>query len=156
METTPVEHINHLLQLFCAANAIPATRLGESGTCQLNHSSGLGLCLELSTGGTHLHWYTRLSRVPFEDREFFYQQLLRMNLLCQETRGGTLGLDNSSMEIVFSYTEEVECLDATRFNNASENFLTTALTIQENLSTEDELDPTPDDDTNSFLLGIRA
>lgn len=157
METTPVEHINDLLQFFCTANAIPSAKLGASGTCSLKHSSGIGLCLELSSDGTHLHWYTRLSRVPFEDREIFYQHLLRMNLLCQETRGGTLGLDNDSMEIVFSYTEEVRSLDATRFHNASENFLTTALAIQENLSSENELVTTPDDDdTSSFLLGIRA
>lgn len=57
------------------------------------------------------------------------KKLLQLNYLQQETRGGSIGLDPTNDDVIFSYSDRINEINGTEFRNILENFIDTSLQL---------------------------
>jgi hypothetical protein len=61
------------------------------------------------------------------------KKLLKLNYLQQETRGGSIGLDPTNDDVIFSYSDRINEINGTEFRNILENFIDTSLQLGKQL-----------------------
>ena len=74
-------------------------------------------------GSGQVFLYASLRPAPQHGREAFFRHLLELNAYMIGSRGGALGLDPESDEIVLSRAEPIEALSAELFQRMLINFV---------------------------------
>ncbi|MBF0318676.1 MAG: CesT family type III secretion system chaperone [Nitrospirae bacterium] len=112
--------------------------LNDSGICGLKYKDTVDVFLEVPPTGVNMYLYSpvlRLDSDPKSDaRRLLYEELLKANFLCQETKGATLSFDAQENTIVLCLNQSVEYLDELSFKNLFGNFLELALEWKKRLS----------------------
>jgi hypothetical protein len=124
----------------------------DDGVYTLAAEDGLNVSLQLPELGDVIYLYAPMTQLPEENLEAFYARLLRMNLLCSETQGGTLALDERGNRIVLCYCANAAALDAVGFANMVGNFVEAAAAVRRTLlSVEPALAGAADDSGDGLM-----
>ena len=109
-------------------------RLNDQGICAFTYEQ-LTIVIEVPETVASFFVYTTLASAAQTDNPLpLFKKAMQMNYLQQETRGGCLALDPINDEVVFSYTDRCEEVNATDFRNILENFIDTALKLHEEMN----------------------
>jgi hypothetical protein len=137
--------VNGLLRELGRKLGTPELALSDEGTCALDYEQRLQIVVELPEGSELVYVYSRLMRIPKKGQKKLFRTLLRHNLLCYNTDGSTLAIDDAQEQVVLCYGHPWSELDQVAFENLLENFLTTANRLHADLTgqqfvDEDEVD----------------
>ncbi|CAB9513985.1 U-box domain-containing protein [Seminavis robusta] len=100
-------------------------RLNDQGICAFTYEH-LTIVIEVPQSVGSFFLYTELKTDP-RKRAQVLQKAMALNYLQQETRGGCMGWDKVNDELMFSYSDRVNEINATDFRNILENYIDTAL-----------------------------
>lgn len=100
--------------------------LDEFGYCCLEFPEKT-INLEADEQGT-VFAYAHLGSLPEQDREDFYAKLLEANYFCQETGGGTIGIDREANVVVLMMQTHVAMLNSGDLHRVLQNFINVAVT----------------------------
>ncbi|MDR1366875.1 MAG: CesT family type III secretion system chaperone [Puniceicoccales bacterium] len=109
--------------------------LGENNLCNVKRkSTGEETIIELSRNEEMLYIYAVISDVPFNNRENFFEFVLKLNLHGSSTGYGILGIDAQTNKFVLSRLLHIKNLDEQLLLNAVSSFFSTISQLREKLS----------------------
>jgi hypothetical protein len=108
-------------------------KLNEHHVCAFRYGKDLEFIIELPPGSPIVYMYSPMVDVPQENKEAFFDKLLKANFFCLETNGATFSIDERSNRIVLSYGQPIDQIDNLIFKNIVGNFLETAEQWKERL-----------------------
>lgn len=123
-----------LVSLFGQDAGTPIT-LNEAGTAALVFEDGPTLNLEHDPGSDTLQCYVVIGPAPTDpdQRQAMFRQLLVANLFGRDTDGATLGLDETTGELVLSRRLELPRADTAWLRTTIESMATVAAQWQQRL-----------------------
>jgi hypothetical protein len=104
---------------------IDGLALDEYGYCCLEFPDQT-INLETDDNGI-LSLYAHLGNIPREDRESFFATLLEANYFCQQTGGGTIGIDREANVVLLLMQTHVSALNTDDLRSMVSNFLNVAV-----------------------------
>lgn len=110
---------------------IPDLELDEYGYCCFMLGEHV-VNIETDDNGI-IFLYSNIGDLPEKGREAFYEMLLNANYFCQQTAGGTLGVDSQADIVLYMMQAHESSLDGTAFLQMLENFINTAVTWSERI-----------------------
>lgn len=114
--------VNEWLQKIAPGDAGMA--LNPHGQCLLHSSRGEQCIVYVAhPSSTEFHLFQDLVPLSQEVEPSIYEEVLKLNLPAQSTRGGAIGLDPQTRNLVFSYSRDIALTDAKIFCAILENFL---------------------------------
>lgn len=120
------ELVNSWLRELGHKANIPDLKLNEDGSCVVQYKERLNVIILLLEQNPNVHFIAALMRPPKDRGEEFYKRLLSLNMMCLETHGATLALDERDDQVVLCYSHLVKDLDAEMFEEILGNFMETA------------------------------
>ena len=161
MNTPAHDRVNELLLAFGIARGMQNASLNDLGVLAFNYKGKLDIVVELAPSGEAVYFYSGLCSIPGHEREAFLENLLELNLLFGGTNGSTLAIDRKENRVILCYSLPVDQLDGVLLGNIIENFLETAVNLQDELQASLSgngsffgASQTPDSDL-PFGMGIR-
>jgi hypothetical protein len=114
----------------------PGLLLDQNGLCQLVCDSVANHCIVFvpTTDSETFYLFQDVCHLPEAVGPASYEALLTLNLLGIETRGGMLGFDQQTRNLVFSFSREIATTDVKNFCTVLENFLDAADRLRERLT----------------------
>ena len=110
-------------------------KLGNHNLCSiLQKSSGNNITIELPYAGNNLHIYTSIFSIPFENRENFFEFLLKLNLHGLETHGNILGIDTQTQKVILCRVLELNKIKEEEFPAIFKNFIDSTETLKNQLT----------------------
>jgi hypothetical protein len=108
--------------------------LNQHGQCQLVSKDEQ--CIVFVPGGksTEFHLFQDLAPLPAQAEARIYEEVLKLNLPAQATRGGSLGFDPQTRNLVFSYSRDIALTDSKSFCAIVNNFLDAAREIRKRIA----------------------
>jgi hypothetical protein len=99
----------------------------DDGVYSFETPGGGRVTVEAPQDGGVFHLHAPICSLPEEGQgEHFYAGVLKLNLLCIETRGATLALDDRGGRIVLCYGAALAGMDALGFANLLGSFVESA------------------------------
>ena len=105
---------------------IEGLELDEYGYCCLEFPDQT-INLEADDNGL-IFLYAHLGNLPKDDKEEFYGLRLEANYFCQQTGGGTIGIDRNADVVLLLMQTHVSALETGDIRAMLENFLNVAVT----------------------------
>ena len=93
------------------------------GACSFTYKGVIDFSLEVSTDDSHLVMHSIVGELPQNDDAALPKKLLGMNYLGIETRGATLSLDETGVNVVLWISLPIDALDIERFEQVIGAFL---------------------------------
>jgi hypothetical protein len=114
----------------------PGLILDQNGLCQLVADSVTNHCVVFvpAANSEVFYLFQDMCQLPEAVDSAAYEGLLALNLLGVETRGGMLGFDKPTRNLVFSFSREIAATDVNMFCTVLENFLDTADPLRNRLA----------------------
>jgi hypothetical protein len=109
-------------------------RLDQNGVCACRHDDSGEVVVEVPEGSGQVFLYASLGPMPPHGREAFFRHLLELNAYMVGSRGGALGLDPQSEDVVLSRAEPIEALRAELFQRLLVNFIAAAKGLKADLA----------------------
>lgn len=106
--------------------------LNQYGQCQLLSKGGAESCIVFVPNATSTEFFLfqDIALLPASCDSRVYEELLKLNLPCEATRGGSLAFDSQTRNVVFVYSREIAVTDIKIFCAVLENFLDSAQEIK--------------------------
>ncbi|MFY0478496.1 type III secretion system chaperone [Achromobacter marplatensis] len=119
--------VHTLISLFGERSGVPLA-LSDAGTLALQFADGVVLNLENAEQDGALHLYVVVGEDPHEDdaRLLAYSAMLQANVFCHETAGGTLGLDDSTGDLMLTRRIDLAVADVEYLSEAIEMLVAAA------------------------------
>lgn len=121
--------------------------LNDSGVAAFNYED-LTFVIEVPSQSSIFFFYVVMARPAAYQRLVVYSTAMALNYLQQDTKGGCIGVDSATDELIFSYRDRLDNLGYNEFYNSLENFIDTALTVNrkvnEAMLQADQPQPTAD------------
>jgi hypothetical protein len=109
--------------------------LGENNLCNIKRkSTGEETIIELPHNNEMLYIYAVVSDVPFNNREKFFEFVLKLNLHGSSTGHAILGIDAQTNKFVLSRLLHIKNLDEQLLLKAVSSFFSTISQLREKLS----------------------
>ena len=138
--TKPMENIdiiNGWLAELGQEAGIEDLKLNEHHLCAFRYGKDLEFTIELPPQSPIVYLYSPMAELPSENKEAFFEKLLKANFFCLETNGATFSIDERSNRIILSYGQPIDQIDNLVFKNIVGNFLETAERWKDLLNTAD-------------------
>jgi hypothetical protein len=109
--------------------------LGENNLCNIKRkSTGEETIIELPHNDEMLYIYAVISDAPFNNREKFFEFVLKLNLHGSSTGHGILGIDIQTNKFVLSRLLHIKNLDEQLLLKAVDSFFSTVSQLREKLT----------------------
>jgi hypothetical protein len=114
----------------------PGLLLDANGQCQLVSDMVANNCVVFvpTAESESFYLFQDICQLPERLDAAAYEGFLALNLLGVDTRGGTLGLEKETRNLVFSFSRGIADTDVRIFCTVLENFLDTADILRERLA----------------------
>lgn len=108
--------------------------LDGHGQCRLVTQEGESCIISVpKASSTQFRLSLRVMPLPPQCGTHVHEELLKLNMPCQLTRGGSLSLDPLSRNIMLNYVREIAITDMKTFCAILENFLNAAEEIKQRI-----------------------
>lgn len=107
-----------------------AIALDDNGVCGLKYKDNLEVIVEVPAMSNDVYIYSPLLKIlstTAQEKVTLYEELLKANFLCQQTKGATLSIDEQENSVVLCINQSIAMLDAVSFRNLFGNFIDIAL-----------------------------
>lgn len=116
-------NIDNLLDRFGRQLGLGKLKFDENGVCRLVFDEKFNTDIELADDGATFYMYAVVGKIPPDNREAFYFELLSAHLFGAGTGGGTFAIDRARNEIVFNRSFSQDLTDLDVFAGEVERFV---------------------------------
>jgi hypothetical protein len=121
--------VNHWLDRFATRAGSAPLRLDERGLCAFTYADRFDIAIEVpEENAAHVYFsgtVMSIAELDRDDQMAFYREMLALNLFDARTRGASLAIDPTSMEVVLCYHYPIAALDDLSFYNLLTQFTQT-------------------------------
>jgi hypothetical protein len=106
--------------------------LNQYGQCRLVSKGGTENCIVFvpNSASAEFFLFQDIASLPEPADARVYEELLKLNLPCEATRGGSIAFDTQTRNVAFVYSREIAITDIKTFCAILENFLNSAQEIK--------------------------
>ena len=116
-------NVENLLDRFGRQLGLGKLKFDENGVCRLVFDEQFNADIELADDGASFYMYAVVGKIPPDNRESFYLELLSAHLFGTGTGGGTFAVDRSRDEVVFNRSFSQDLTDPDMFAREVERFV---------------------------------
>ena len=135
--TIASEQINHWLKEIDSSLS-----LNNQGKVFISSESGVEIVIASLNDSGHVLINSDIRTIPEANKQHLFAKALELNLYQDKTMGGSISVDPVSNKMCLSFTQQVEFLDSTLFQNTLQNIITLTNDLKSLLSGL-ELDDSP-------------
>jgi hypothetical protein len=102
------------------------TALDGKGVCAFRYRRAMEVTIEVPADASSVFLWSPIKSADVKDPAAFYESLLALNFMTQETQGACFALDRKTRTVILNYTHPIAALDSRKFENLLGAFLETA------------------------------